>query len=344
MSGITSASVTIQWNPSEYVPQKAKERVDWLARHGAAPGTADTVLEMPLIEWLRIRAAISPQGAVTLPAYQWDAPHARRIIEDALGAHYRQTGEILSAVPETLWREAVDAIDCAYEKINAEKALKAARRAEEEAQKARNCEELAGVLRERGIESKLRRDSANNKWTVSYENNEIARIAFGANWADLARALAEQWNAREDAENNATVNAWLAAHGTESMQERHRENVLAQTELLAAVRDHVFAGFAAEYKRYGRMVASEHDHVDDCAGREVRFRTEDCVTLTEQQFERLKQLREAAAKAPIELTIYARTHTAWCNGCEGEGDVRTRYSALVSGTWAGHKLSREYVL
>jgi hypothetical protein len=347
MSGITSASVIIQWNPSDAVPyEPPAARVAWLAAHGPAPTAAETTLEMPLIEWIRFRVRISPQGTVTFPGYDWRVPDAPHAIKRRLGELYAQTGEVPDTVPEALWRAAVDEIDQAYDAIAEKTAQEKRAQAEKDARDALTLDERARVARHEGLDRQVVRDEHTRAWRVVHTNiygDAIAEAAFGATWRHQAAALADARNARETAEHRATVDAWLAAHGTASQRARSAEGLLDEHELLGAVRAYVFAGFAA-LPRYVRMVARDHAHDDACAGEAVKFEVDGLTTLTAEQYEVLAQLRLAVTTAPIPLNIELRRHKAWCNGCEGSDDVRTCDGALVSGQWAGHALSREYAL
>lgn len=346
MSGITSASLTLTYDPSDAVPREPAERAAWLLTNGPAPTRADALLEMPLIEWLRVRAQLTPQGQVSFKRdRRWDEPDAQRLFERALLDDYARTGTPLAQVPEPLWERVVAQIDQAYAAFQATLDAEAAVERQKQQAAAAQFEADVANLKARGFDACCLRRNDLHAWAVaspSYKYDDCYSAAFGAGWRDRAHAAAKARNAEEQAANAAIVDAWVRDHGTASERARHAEKLLGEPELLASVRAWAFAGIDAP--RYARLAARDHVHADDCAGDDVRFTVDDLTAVTAAQYERLQEVRAAAAQAPISLMLELRRHTAACQGCEGTDDVVTRDAVLVSGTWAGRRLSREYAL
>jgi hypothetical protein len=163
--------------------------------------------------------------------------------------------------------------------------------------------------------------------------------------AEAAREAAEReaTERRECAEQRANIKAWIAKHGSASMQAREAEKLLPEKELLHAVREWLFAPLA-DFARYERLDDGDARHADDCyTGAPIAYQTEDADELTEPEYERLDVLRDAARRLAEPAEVQAREHRVMCRhqNCPAE---TLRRSVLVSIDWNGYPLSREYAL
>lgn len=145
-------------------------------------------------------------------------------------------------------------------------------------------------------------------------------------------------------------------HGTLNQRERYNAGVLPESELVQLARDQLFARFY-ECKRWNNL--SEHDarmliRHKPCPGTApgVLFGVVDAVmSLTHDQWESLRKLKAIAelmddhtwckASPECKLVVTPRLHIATCKQC---GATLERTTALVSSTWAGRLLTREYAL
>lgn len=159
--------------------------------------------------------------------------------------------------------------------------------------------------------------------------------------ADARNAAEAAADAAKRAEQRVAATAWIAEHATD-LAARHAEGLLPTPELLARVRDHVFA--AIDAPRYEKITRADLWHSDECCESAPEFVTEPATDLTAGEYETLVRVR---TKAPEGATVGVREHRGWCDTCNGgernERDV-VRRSALVTVTALGRTLSREYSL
>lgn len=137
----------------------------------------------------------------------------------------------------------------------------------------------------------------------------------------------------------ASRSAWIAAHGSPSMQERWADELLPSSELKDAMREWLFRGIG-DLPRYQRITA---DDVCVCeyGDGDVEFEVEDATELSEASYGVLKQIRQALAKLPDGATGVAtpRLHKAECSRCEEKIE---RLSVKVTIEYHGEPFSREY--
>jgi hypothetical protein len=163
--------------------------------------------------------------------------------------------------------------------------------------------------------------------------------------ADEAKAEAERRNVARAAEaelRESRRTSWIEIHAPEFVP-RWSEGLLPEKELLARVRDVVFAGLA-DWPRYVRIVDSDLWHDEHCMQAVPIYSTEDADELTADEYTALDTFR---VQAPPGATVEAREHVGYCAGCNGDKrndhDV-VRRSVRVTVDWHGTSVSREYGL
>lgn len=132
---------------------------------------------------------------------------------------------------------------------------------------------------------------------------------------------------------NAAFEAGVRLYGSKEQVERMDDGWLSDDEGWTIIRDGVFAAMEP-FPRYERLTKNdldEHAPVED-----VSFGVTDAESLSGPAYSDLKAL---VAAAPEGATLTPRLHTA-----TGWGEIVTRLSCLVSVTWHGKTLSREYAL
>ena len=138
-----------------------------------------------------------------------------------------------------------------------------------------------------------------------------------------------------------SVDAWVNEHGSHSQQERWKAGLLPQTELLSLARDEVFKPFEG-LSRYRRLLRSDVRHHEACEAHEATFGVDGLEAASPEQFEVIKVLRQIIKNIPgAQLAL--RKHYVFCPEDQCPGSTY-RASALVSATWHGHEISREYAL
>ena len=100
------------------------------------------------------------------------------------------------------------------------------------------------------------------------------------------------------------------------------------------------------FLRYGRIVATDIGHAEECYDAKAKFAVADATELGEGAYETFCRIREAA---PGGARITARRHTGFCATCSAaradrNPDTVERWSARVVITFAGREWSREYAL
>lgn len=163
------------------------------------------------------------------------------------------------------------------------------------------------------------------------------------------RDRAEALLAEKHREQQHQIATWLNDHGTESQKARFAEGFLPDEELWNAIRDWAFLPLQ-DLPRYERLKIQDVHHTDDCDmyDREscsADYDVNDATALTADEYERLKTVRQLARACPIDTEVVARLHTA-TPACARESAtyVVRRLGVLVSGSFAGRPLSREYAL
>lgn len=132
--------------------------------------------------------------------------------------------------------------------------------------------------------------------------------------------------------------AWVAERGTPSQKERYAENLLPEEELLASLRQYLFAPLS-EFDRYRKL---KKDDFCECqyGNGDVSYEVEKAESVGPEAFEKVKAIRQAAKGIEgAEVTILA--HTGTCSECE---ERITRLSARVQIPFAEDVFSREYAL
>ena len=151
--------------------------------------------------------------------------------------------------------------------------------------------------------------------------------------AEAVMVAAEQRKAEQIAN-------WVRDHMDDNAQGRFKLGLLPTDEVLASLREHVFADLAP-FPRYQRIDSDDIDHLDGCSeygDPGMSCETEAAESLTAEQFTVMASIRESA---PEGATVEARVHTCCCDDCEA-GIVR--FSALVTVPFGELTFSREYSL
>jgi hypothetical protein len=157
-------------------------------------------------------------------------------------------------------------------------------------------------------------------------------------------------NAKREADFIAALTAFVAQHGTPVQSSRRVDGLMSDEEALKLLRDSVFAPIGAP--KYVRLSADDVDHVGDDYEKDAAFGTSDdkddvSPALTDAEYLALQQIRTEAKGIPG-ATVTSRVHEGWCSCKSDECDVDKstvrRASALVTVTWNGRELSREYAL
>jgi hypothetical protein len=150
--------------------------------------------------------------------------------------------------------------------------------------------------------------------------------------AENARKSKEAAARHQEAEQKmaAALEAFLSERGTDVQRKRRAAKLMPDEEVLAMVRDHVFAPLD-NLPRYERMKADDYRDYDD---EKIDFETRDAESATDEQFESMEAIRKLIPGATVEL----REHVA--SKDDEEKEVRPGF--LVTVAWNGHKLSREY--
>lgn len=151
----------------------------------------------------------------------------------------------------------------------------------------------------------------------------------------------------------------LAEWGKKVDYDRHVEGLLSEDELLAVARRVAFTRFAnwARYDKQARLSASDINHPATCTiGRRRRdeqvleFETTRAPDLSEEAWVELGEIRKIADRANRDAPVTAgmgkfdlslRRHHASCPECEKGA---TRDTVMVTVTWCGRTLSREFLL
>jgi hypothetical protein len=177
---------------------------------------------------------------------------------------------------------------------------------------------------------------------------QIAEKRTAAGVAERTAQNAEREAKKKEAAvaKKATIDAWIAAHGSESQRQRYAERLLPKEELWSGIRAQLFAALGS-LRRYNRLQAPDVNHGEDCYGNcEISYSADAVDELDAVGYERLQQIRALVAGVELEFTIRPRIHRAW-PACESEDTddlTIVRHSALISIEFAGQTLSREYAL
>lgn len=150
---------------------------------------------------------------------------------------------------------------------------------------------------------------------------------------------------REAAEQKQEIKAWIAEHGSVSMNEREAERLLPEKELLNAVREWLFEPLE-RFSRYVRLTKADALHDDDCWDKgPCAYITDDADELSADEFSRLGEIRKVAATLAEPAEVQAREHRVWCQRKGGCPHVTMRRAVKVTVSWKGaYTLSREYAL
>lgn len=181
--------------------------------------------------------------------------------------------------------------------------------------------------------------------TVSYEAHpEYKRVVevFDAALAVVKAEVqaekerkAQEEKAQEEA-RQAAIRTFLVTHASSEEVEIFDRGLLGETRIKDLARAQLFDGI--QQARYERIVDSDIEHEDECSGYSVSYDTTSEFEMTLGQYRALKRIE---ATAPEGSTVEVRQHVAECDGCSGRVE---RLGALVTVTWNGYKLSREYAL
>lgn len=201
-------------------------------------------------------------------------------------------------------------------------------------------------------------DTVDRPWGLrpSADDLGFGLLVGGAGWdgyeqryAELraqARTLVQRRNAaaaQQRLELEHARAAWVAEHLPAHL-DRYAEGLMPFDELTQHARAAVFAPLDA-IPRYRKIRASEVPHGEECYSPHVEFGVEQDAPLGARQYDRLRVLRDAVAQLPG-ATVSLREHSGicQCGDCDFGRDRVVRVGALVSVTWFGTPLSREYSL
>jgi len=145
----------------------------------------------------------------------------------------------------------------------------------------------------------------------------------------------------------------VETQGTESQLARWFAGCLPERELCDIARDELFRSFAGLRQRRKMTRFDIHGVSEICPLPDsVQWSTHERPALLVEQWGRLEQIREAANVAaqhqwlrllpPADVVqIAVREHSGRCVRCKR---IKVQQSALVTISWAGRTLSREYML
>lgn len=138
---------------------------------------------------------------------------------------------------------------------------------------------------------------------------------------------------------------------TPNQQERWTAGVLPDLELLALVRDELFAPFEERDFLRRKPMQEREVHASPGCMQEVRWSSADGSALTGEQWRTWRRIldtvNEVRSHAWLEfsarpcVTAQIRQHSGECTHCQR---IRLQQSAIVTVEWAGRNLSREYLL
>lgn len=124
------------------------------------------------------------------------------------------------------------------------------------------------------------------------------------------KELRERDDARYD-----YIGEFLEKHGTDSQQERWKENVLPKNELNGLIKDFTFSSLE-QFPRFEMITddivekhadLEEYEELDqDC----IEYYTDDAYELDEAEWETLKKIKEAIQKEWPDAEVEAKTHIA----------------------------------
>lgn len=184
-----------------------------------------------------------------------------------------------------------------------------------------------------------------------------------ATWAAVLAALEELRAPSSDARRQRQHElALLAEWGTKAEYERHLAGLTPEDELLTTARRVAFTRFneCVRYDKQARLSASDLRHDRTCAlgwtrsrddqERGLKYETVRAADLSAPAWENLAEIRRiverANADAPItgglgKYKMEPRRHEATCPECEARA---SRDTVMVTVTWCGRTLSREFML
>lgn len=157
-------------------------------------------------------------------------------------------------------------------------------------------------------------------------------------------AQEEQTRAEETARkvrDLVQVRAFLVKHAQPEVVELFDEGRLAEKALVDLVRDHVFRELS-DFPRYVRLQARDICHDASCPNPDrAKFEKAEIDELSVEEFRALKAIRQRAPEGAVCKTVL---HTVRCREEDCFASKVERKSVLVSTTWHGRPLSREYAL
>lgn len=176
---------------------------------------------------------------------------------------------------------------------------------------------------------------------VTEQKKEEARLAAIKAQEDAARR--EQLAAAEKAEAGKkaatlklALHKWIDRNGEESHKKRFKEGLLAEGEIFSLVEESVFEPLE-DFARYSKMPKAS---ICRCSCFEDVKRTyESGATLSDVQYERFTEIREAAPRGAV---FEIRTHRAKCPSCSCAEVVQSGACVVIE--WNGYPLTREYTL
>ena len=319
------SSYIIKYDPQSAVPSDPAQRVAWLDRFGVLPTDAALTIVLPLRDWLRMGVAPNSAGKIedSWPNRE-SLRDARYAVQAAAVAIVAETGQIVTELPATVLASVVASLEAAI----AAKQAKA--KAEAEAEAKAKAEKLAEEMAAPIDTYLVRRDGAWKPTGLDYNhprNKDVLAEAERRNQAE-ADAYAE------------CIGMFVAEHGTLDQCDRYEAGVLPQAELDTMLREFVFQGMA-DLARYEKIRKSDIEHDSDYGGEhEVSFSASEQGPLTTEQFAVLTEIQEAS---PTGAEVEVRKHVGYCQD-DSCPEVVRRLSALVTVTWNGRELSREFAL
>lgn len=188
-------------------------------------------------------------------------------------------------------------------------------------------DQLAGALRRRA-------EAHKQAEAASRAAEEAARIAAAR--SDEEEVVRKREYAAKEAVRQKAIKDWVEEHGDDSQQERLREGLLPEEEILESIVNEVFENLD-DQTRYDPI---RLEQACDClCARHVKFTQGPPPTVDGNQFRVLRDIRENAPPGALVETVL---HRAACPACSCV--PLARLAARVTIEWNGWLLAREYLL
>jgi len=175
--------------------------------------------------------------------------------------------------------------------------------------------------------------------------NEVREVAerrlAGIKAMNEKRTMIEEEKKQKIAqEKRDTINNWVETFGDGNQKGRLKLNLLPDDEVLAEIRDAVFAELGS-FPRYEKIKGDEISCSCKYDDQEIEFNVTDSDSATPEDFELLNRIMGIMPNAKVVL----RDHIGFCERCHNndipDGEIQ-RKSILVTVEHGGFTLSREY--